>query len=113
MARFPLGVIVLHNLNDLYTFKAIELRQIMLYTGPFLFKNIISLPVYNNFLMFNIVMRILSYSKTVYSQNNYTNALAKHFVKTFSHVFGIRNISYNVHSLIHLPKDCKKICYSR
>jgi hypothetical protein len=78
----------------------------MLYTGPFLFKNIISLPVYNNFLMFNIVMSILSYSKIVYSQNNYANALAKHFVKTFSHVFGIGNISYNVQSFINLAKDC-------
>lgn len=97
-----------HNLSDFHTFKATELRQIMLYTGPFLFKHIVSLPVYNNLIMFNIVMRILSCSKTVYSQNDYANALAKHFVKTFSHVFGSGNVSYNVHSFIHLANDCKK-----
>lgn len=97
-----------HNLNDFNTFKATELRQIMLYTGPFLFKHIVSLPVYNSLIMFNIVMRILSCSKTVYSQNDYANALAKHFVKTFSHVFGRGNVSYNVHSFIHLANYCKK-----
>jgi len=97
-----------YNLNDFHAFKATELRQIMLYTGPFLFKHIVSLPVYNNLIMFNIVMRILSCSKTVYSQNDYANALAKHFVKTFSHVFGSGNVSYNIHSFIHLANDCKK-----
>lgn len=49
---------VSRNLNEYHTFKATELRQIMLYTGPYLFKHIISLPAYNNFIMFNIVMRI-------------------------------------------------------
>jgi len=80
----------------------------MLYTGPFLFKHIISLPAYNNFIIFNIVMRILSCTKTVYSQNEYAQSLAKHFVKTFGHVYGRGNVSYNVHSFIHLPNDAKK-----
>jgi len=96
------------NLNEYHTFKATELRQIMLYSGPFLFKHIISLPAYNNFIIFNIVMRILSCTKTVYSQNEYAQSLAKHFVKTFGHVFGRGNVSYNVHSFIHLPNDAKK-----
>jgi len=96
------------NLNEYHTFKATELRQIMLYTGPFLFKHIMSLPAYNNFIIFNIVMRILSCTKTVYSQNEYAQSLAIYFVKTFGHVFGRGNVSYNVHSFIHLPKDAKK-----
>jgi len=57
-SRIPL------NLNDFKTYKATELRQIMLYTGPFIFKNIVSQPVYDNFLIFNIIMRILSCTKT-------------------------------------------------
>lgn len=101
-ARIP------RNLNEYHTFKATELRQIMLYTGPFLFKHIISLPAYNTFIMFNIVMRILSCTKTVYSQNEYAQSLAKHFVKAFGQVFGRGNVSYNVHAFIHLPNDAKK-----
>lgn len=62
---------VSHDLNEFNTFKSTELRQIMLYTGPYLFKNIICLPAYKNFMIFNIFMRILTCSKTVYSQNNY------------------------------------------
>ncbi|KAL4127356.1 hypothetical protein QTP88_011530 [Uroleucon formosanum] len=45
---------------------------------------------------------------TVYSQNNYAETLAKHFLKTFSLVYGCGNVSYNVHSIIHLANDAKK-----
>jgi len=96
------------DLNDFKTYKVTELRQIMLYTGPFIFKNIVSQPVYDNFLIFNIIMRILSCSKTVNSQNEYAELLAKHFLSTFCFVYGRGNVSYNVHSIIHLPQDAKK-----
>jgi len=101
-SRIPL------DLNDFKTYKATELRQIMLYTGPFIFKNTVSKPVYDNFLIFNIIMRILSCTKTVNSQNEYAEVLAKHFLSTFCFVYGQGNVSYNVHSIIHLPQDAKK-----
>lgn len=101
-SRIPL------DLNDFKTYKATELRQIMLYTGPFIFKNIVSQPVYDNFLIFNIIMRILSCTKTVSNNNEYADVLAKHFLSTFCFVYGRGNVSYNVHSIIHLPQDAKK-----
>lgn len=76
-SRIPL------DLNDFKTYKATELRQIMLYTGPFIFKNIVSQLVYDNFLIFNIIMRILSCTKTVTNNNEYADVLAKHFLSTF------------------------------
>lgn len=96
------------NLNDFKTYKATELRQIMLYTGPFIFKNIVSQPVYTNFMILNIIMILLSCAKTVYSQNEYAGVLAKHFLNTFCLVYGRGNVSYNVHSIIHLSQDAKK-----
>jgi len=96
------------NLNEFNTYKATEFRQIMMYTGPFLFKNIVQHEVYNNFMIFNILMRLLSCKKTVYAQHEYAVALSKHFLSTFCNVYGRGNVSYNVHSIIHLPHDCKK-----
>lgn len=96
------------DINDYKTFKATEFRQIMMYTGPYIFKNIVSQPVYNNFMIFNILMRLLSCHKTVYNQNDYAESLAKYFLKTFCDVYGKGNVSYNVHSLIHLVNDAKK-----
>lgn len=80
----------------------------MLYTGPFLFKNIVKHEVYNNFMIFNILMRLLSCKKTVYAQHEYAAELSKHFLSSFCLVYGRGNASYNVHSIIHLPQDCKK-----
>lgn len=97
-----------NDLNNFNTYKATEFRQIMLYTGPYLFKYIVSLPVYNNFIIFHITMRILSCKKTVYSQNEYADSLSKHFFKSFCLVYGKGNVSYNVHSFIHLAQDAKK-----
>jgi len=101
-SRIPL------DLNDFKTYKVTELHQIMLYTGPFIFKNIVSQLVYDNFLTFNIIMKILSCTKTVYNQNEYAHVLAKHFLSTFCFVYGGGNVSYNVHSIIHLAQDAKK-----
>jgi len=53
-------------------------------------------------------MRILSCKTTVYTQNEYADSLSKHFVKTFCLIYGRGNVSYNVHSLIHLSQDAKK-----
>lgn len=44
------------DLNNFNTFKATELRQILMYTGPFLFKNIVTTPVYNIFIILNIAI---------------------------------------------------------
>lgn len=101
-ARYPT------DLNNYNTFKATELRQILMYTGPYIFKNIVTIPVYNNFMTLHIAMRILGCSKTVFTQNYFAKALTKHFLKTFCIIYGRINASYNVHSIIHLPEDAKK-----
>lgn len=96
------------DLNDFNTYKATELRQIMMYTRTFIFLNIVSQPVYNNFMILNILMRFLSCTNTVHSQNVYASMLAKHFLNTYGLVYGRGNVSYNVHSIIHLPQDALK-----
>lgn len=96
------------DLNNVNTFKATELRQILFYTGPFIFKNVVSTPVYNNFLFLSVAMRILACPNTVHDQNDFASDLLKHFLKTFCIIYGRGNASYNVHSVIHLATDAKK-----
>ena len=86
--------------------KASEFRLLMLYVGFVLLKcTPLYEGIYKHFLFFAIAMRILL------SDNNNTDLakeLVKRFVKEAKKIYGKGFISYNVHSLIHLPDDYKK-----
>jgi len=99
-ARIPLS------LNKYCDFKATELRQIMLYTGTLIFKDIVPDPIYKNFIAFYCAMRILSSPRaTNKDENKFAESLIRYFVDTFGIIYGTFLISYNVHSLLHLPND--------
>jgi len=52
-------------------------------------------------------MRILS-SEDLHEYLTYAQDLIHFFIKTFIKLYGIQNISHNVHSLIHLVNDVKR-----
>lgn len=87
--------------------KATEYRELLLYTGPVVFKNFLCSDIYNHFVTLHVAIRILCSNKL---QNlfNYYQELLEHFVKTFALIYGTHNVSYNVHGLIHFIKDVKK-----
>ncbi|KAJ8975124.1 hypothetical protein NQ317_019944 [Molorchus minor] len=94
-------------LEEIDRFKATELRQILLYTGPVVLKNNLTKKQYAHFLCFSIAMRILCdemHSNLI----EYAKSLLVHFVKNYSKLYGDFSVSYNVHNLIHLPADVKK-----
>ena len=91
-------------LNALVYWKATELRLFLLYAGIIVLRNILPSEQYNNFLFLSIAFRILlSNSQT----NNVENArkLLINFVNSASLIYGDGFISYNVHSVIHIPDD--------
>lgn len=96
------------DINDFHFYKATEFRQILIYTGPYLFKGVLGRTVYKNFIILNIFMRLLCCQKTVNSQNDFAASLAKQFLQSFCFIYGKGNASYNVHSIIHLANDAKK-----
>jgi len=96
------------DINDFHFYKATEFRQILIYTGPYLFKSILSRTVYKHFILLNIFMRLLCCQKTVSSQNDLAADLAKHFLQSYCFIYGKGNASYNIHSIIHLANDAKK-----
>ncbi|XP_045034596.1 uncharacterized protein LOC116918629 [Daphnia magna] len=73
--------------------------------GPVIFMDILPPRVFNNFLVFHVAITILSYQEFCHTQNDYARDLLKFFVEEAEEIYGSEFLSYNVHSLIHLPDD--------
>ncbi|KYM94366.1 hypothetical protein ALC62_15008, partial [Cyphomyrmex costatus] len=95
------------SLNLVKLWKATEYRQLLLYTGPVAFKNILRSDIYDHFITLHVAIRILC-STHLQNLYDYSQELLEHFVKSFALIYGIHNISHNVHGLIHLVRDAKK-----
>lgn len=89
-------------LDELANWKATEFCQFLLYTGLLVLKSHVGDDFYYTFLVFHCAIRLLSCPKNF--ENNIAAAedLLKLFVENFSVVFGPQNITYNVHSLLHI-----------
>jgi len=99
-SRKPRGI------NEIHRWKATELRQFLLYTGPIVLKTILNEDCYKHFMSFNIAMLILlSPDKGDFIE--YAEQLLNHFVQYFGTIYEPYLISYNVHGLLHLVDDYK------
>ena len=92
-------------------FKATELRSILLYTGIILFEDVLPVHLYNNFLILMYLTRIFCDKKAVTDPEmvDYAERLCVTFVKQFKKIFPTVNVSYNVHSLIHIAADVRRL----
>jgi len=77
-----------------------------LYYGTPAFKSILQNNVYTNFIVLHVIVRILS-SQDLNEYLSYAQDLILFFIKTFMRLYGIRNMSHNVHSLIYFVDDVK------
>ena len=86
--------------------KATELRLFMLYVSIGLFhdKKVMDREHYNNYLLFSLSMRYLL-SDDMEDNINVVRTMLKNFIKGCMKIYGKDFISYNVHSLCHLPDD--------
>lgn len=83
--------------------KAKELRHFLLYTGPIVLRD-----KYLNFMSLHVSVTILSVSK--FSDHiNYANSLLKYFVDTFMKLYKPEHVSHNIHNLLHIANDVKKL----
>ena len=102
-ARQPRG------LEDLKRWKATEFRQLILYTGCFVLKDVVSSEVRKHFICFSLAMRIFL-DENVAIRNeflNYAKELLQYFVSKCDHLYGRTFTVYNVHNLIHIWEDSK------
>lgn len=77
----------------------------LLYTGPIILKGVLPEPLYEHFMVFHVAMKILSSASTCHKYNTFSEMLLRHFVRECPKLYGGHFITFNVHCLIHLPKD--------
>jgi len=93
------------SLRELDRWKATELRQFLLYTGPVVLAPYVDSNVYNNFMLLYTGICILVSPKLCLVYSNYANTLLTMFVSHFGELYGRDAVVYNVHALVHLSAD--------
>lgn len=89
------------SLSEVKRWKATEFRLFLFYVGPVVLKQNIPEEISGNFLSLHVSMTLLSKALNL----EYAQKLLKHFVKTFTILYGKENVSHNVHNLLHLTED--------
>jgi len=95
------------SLDELAYWKATEFRQLILYLCPIVLKGIVSQEIYLHFLTLHVALTILL-NENAEKRNkllDYSRALLSWFISSSPKVFGETFVTYNVHSLLHLPDD--------
>lgn len=95
-------------IEEVSRWKATELRQFLIYTGPLALKNILTERMYDNFMFLNISMTILLSSNISNNLLNYANSLLNFFVSDFENIYGKHMVSHNIHGLTHIGLDYQR-----
>jgi hypothetical protein len=93
------------SLKELARWKATELRQFLLYTGPIVLKGILDEDLYNHFMLLHVAIKILVDKELCEQYSAYARDLIVLFVQQCEEYYGKEFISYNVHNLLHLTDD--------
>lgn len=93
--------------DEILRWKATELRQFLLYSGPFILDGILPSNLYAHFMLLFVGMRILSSKHFASLYCDYANDLLVKFVSDSEALYGKEALVYNVHSMIHLAADVK------
>jgi len=88
--------------------KGKELRRILLYDGPKIFKENLEPNLYKNFLLLHVPIYILASPHLYETLNDVADALLREFVAHAKDVFGTIFVVYNPHSFIHLAAECRR-----
>lgn len=80
----------------------------MLYIGPIILKSVLSNEAYVHFLTLSVSIRILCDKNMLSEHLEYAESLLKYFVKKYKYFYGEKNVTYNVHNLIHLANDARR-----
>ena len=97
-------------LSNFRMFKATEFRTFLLYTGMVCLKGLTRNVIYQNFLLLVCSMRIYLSDKYSARQEyrNHAKEMLQAFVGHYRRVYGLGNVVYNVHNLLHLHDDVVK-----
>lgn len=93
-------------LQEFSHYKATEFRQMLIYTGPILFKKVVKKQYYDHFMLLNAAHRILCHPEQCVEKNEVAEDYLNRFVYDFKYLYGEHYLVYNFHVLIHLAKEC-------
>lgn len=96
-------------LDELPRWKATELRQFLLYSGPVVLDGILPESLYKHFMILFVGLRILASKQLAPLYTDYANKLLVTFVKDAEILYGKEALVYNVHSLVHLAADVQRL----
>ncbi|KAA0702512.1 hypothetical protein E1301_Tti021314 [Triplophysa tibetana] len=96
------------SLLEISMWKATELRQFLLYTGPVVLRKNIPDIMYSNFILSSVSIRILLSPDLCTENCDFAEDILKMFVPDFGLIYGIEFVGYNIHSLIHISQDARK-----
>lgn len=95
------------SLDDYHFWKATELRNFLVYFGCIVLKGKLNRSLYSHFLLLVNATRILLCSETCQVHNDTAFKLLKEFVINYGALYGQHFVTYNVHSVIHMPMFVK------
>lgn len=93
------------SLKDFKHWKATEHRQVLLYTGQFILKDVLSEECYEHYMSLSIAISILCNPNVCLKEVEFAREQLKYFNRRGRQLYGDEFLVYNIHSLIHLP-DC-------
>lgn len=95
------------SLLEISMWKATELRQFLLYTGPVVLLKNMPNTMYRNFILLSVSIRILLSPDLCTENCDYAEDILKLFVQDFGLIYGLEFVGYNIHSLIHIAQDAR------
>lgn len=93
------------SLREIDCWKAAEFRLFILYTGMLIFYEPLNYIQYEHFLKFVCAMRILAADSTSADDIEVARHLIVSFVTHFKELYGVENLVFVVHCLLHLPDN--------
>ena len=93
--------------HEICRFKATEFRMLNMYTGIVLFRNIFTNSQYVHFLKLSCAIRFLHEHNIDDNKLDIAETLLNQYVFEFSAFYGEENVTYVVHTLLHLVECCR------
>jgi hypothetical protein len=97
------------SLDEVLRWKATEFREFMLYSGPVVLQDILSTDLYDHFVLLFVSMRILVSRQLSLQFCDYAHEIIVKFVSDAQVLYGNDILVYNVHCLLHLANDVKRL----
>ena len=82
-----------------------------MYTGAIIFRGLLPDKMYENFITLMFLVRILCDEELIRDKEmlDYARSLCVLFVKQFKKIYKELNITYNIHSLIHIVENVERL----